>query len=387
MSFYCPVIGVGAISAAGSSVSTGYENVLKSKSFLTPLSILDWSRDEIPLVGEIKDFQQNCCYSRTEALAVTAIEEAILDINLNGLKVGLTVATTVGGVDRSEKEYLSERAGNEPTSQDRYSRHEAGALSGFLAKIFNLDGFHTVSTACSSGIHGIGMARRLIELGEYDAVIAVGTDALLKLTLNGFDSLLLIDPKGPHPFDADRIGISIGEAAGAVLLASKDATKKLNKNPIAYISGWGASADAHHMTAPHPNGDGAKRAITEAFEDANISASDIDWILTHGTSTIDNDLAEVRALKSIFNGKIAPFTSLKGYIGHTLAASGSVEVAYAIEALKSGKIPDTVGFKKIDPEIGVEPSSARKIDMKNILKTAFGFGGNNGALIISGDEN
>ncbi len=386
MAYSCPVVGTGAISSAGKGAENGYRNILKGESFLSPLSLFKWNSGEKPLVGEISDFDKSSSYSRTEALATNAVEEAIADIDLSALKVGIIVATTIGGVDQLEKEYHSTGAESAAAGKDRYVRNEAGALSGFLAKKFNCNGFHTVSSACSSGLHAIGMARRLIETKQYDAVITVGSDALLKLTLNGFNSLLLIDPKGPHPFDADRLGISIGEAAGAVLLMSNEAAEKRAENPLCYITGWGATADAFHITAPHPDGDGAKRAITEALEDSGIKADDIDWILTHGTSTIDNDRAEIEALKSVFNDKLPPFTSIKGSIGHTLSASGSVEIVYAIEAIKAGEIPPTLGFTKIDPEIGVAPAKAGKLKLNTVLKTAFGFGGNNGALIISGEK-
>lgn len=386
MTNYCPVAGVGAISAAGKSAQAGYINILSGKSFLSPLSLFEWSRETPPLVGEVQGFQKERNFSRTEALAIAAISEAIDGFNLSKLRVGLTVATTVGGVDQTEEEYYSKDDENSSMESGRYKRHEAGALSGFLAKHFNVDGFHTVSTACSSGIHAIGMARRLLEMDEYDAVISVGTDALLKLTLNGFDSLLLVDPAGPHPFDKDRLGIALGEAAGAVLLISEEVCKERDITPVGYISGWGASADAYHMTAPEPNGEGANTAVTDALADAEIDNEEVDWIITHGTSTIDNDLAEVKALKRIFKNTVPPFTSFKGSIGHTLAASGSVEVVYAIEAMKNSQIPPTLGFKTIDPELGLAPARAQKCKIKTVLKIALGFGGNNGALVISGEK-
>ncbi len=384
MSFFCPVIGIGAISSAGSGSSQGYRNILSGESFHTPLSLFEWKDDKKPLVGEILNLDQETDQSRTTTLATIAIEEAIEGINLSGLRVGLTVATTVGNIDRVEKELFSDSSKSSKLRGD-YLQYQMGALTDVLAKKFEVDGFHTVSTACSSGIHAIGMARRLIELDQYDAVISVGADSLVKLTLNGFDSLLLIDPNGSRPFDRDRVGRSIGEAAGALLLMSEEASEKLRTKPICYISGWGASADAYHMTAPHPEGDGAKRAILEALEDAEINPEEIDWVLTHGTSTIDNDLSEINAMKSVFN-TIPPFTSIKGAIGHTLAASGSVETVYAIEAIKSGEIPATYGFRNIDPDIGIAPAPNRKLPIKTVLKTAFGFGGNNGAVVISGEK-
>ncbi len=382
-----PIIGTGAISAAGSSISEGWSAIKEGNRSLSPLSLFDAKTDDIALVGEIKTELPSDCFSRTEALAVHAAEEALAGINIEGLRLGITLSTTVGGLDHSEQFYakLLEDSSLIDQAPEEFKRHDPGALTGYLAERFGACGCHTLSTACSTAIHGIGMGAEMIKCGDYDLVLAIGTDALSLLTFRGFDSLLLVDYNGTRPFDADRIGISLGEAAGALLLASPAAAEKLNTPAKAYISGWGASADAYHMTAPHPEGKGALKAATTALKNANLSPDQIDWISAHGTGTPDNDRAEISAMKKLFP-TLPAFSSLKGAIGHTLAASGAVEAVYAIEALRNGYIPKSVGFSKVDPDINESPSTGESKELNHILKNSFGFGGNNGSLVISREK-
>lgn len=379
-----PVIGTGAVSAAGNGVTSGWNSLKEGISSLSPLTLFDSMTDETPLVGQCTVELPTECFSRTEALARIAAEEALQGVDYSGLKLGITVSTTVGGLDHSEQFY--KKLKEDPTliseSAKEFARHEPAALTGYLAKLFGAEGCYTLSTACSTAVHGIGMGAKLIENGTYDLVLAIGTDALSLLTFRGFDSLLLVDYNGTRPFDANRIGISLGEAAGAVLLASPEIAEKLNAPIKGYVAGWGASADAHHMTAPHPEGRGAKEAAEKALKSAGITPDQVDWICAHGTGTPDNDKAEIMAMKQIFT-KVPPFSSMKGALGHTLAASGAVETVYAIEAMKDGYIPASFRFETEDPEIGVSPTAGESKELSVIVKNSFGFGGNNGSLILT----
>ncbi len=381
----CAIIGVGAISAAGLNAFDGYTNILSGKSFLSPLSLFEWHSDELPLVGEVRDFDDSLNDSRTEALAIEAINEAISSVDLSDLRVGLTVATTLGGSDRADKKYFTGVEGATGTRND-FVRYEVGALAMALAKKYDVDGFHTVTTGCSAGVHAIGMAKRLLEIDQYDAVISVGADALGKVSMYGFDSMLLLNPEGSRPFDREGSGRSLGESAGAVLMMSDSVVEKQNLQALSSITGWGASTDAYDMISIDPDGAGLKSAVLEAMEDAGIKGEQIDWILAHGTGNFENDIAEITVYKSVFNENMPPFTSIKGSIGHTLAASGVLEIVYAVQAINREEIPDTYGFKTIDPEIGLAPSQKKKMPIKHVLKTTFGFGGNNGVLILSGGK-
>jgi len=318
-------------------------------------------------------------YSRTEQFADKLLEKLLSKAGSPQYSSALFVGTTVGGLDRSENEYISAKK-SEEIIPEKFSRHEAGKMTEFLAKKYKFENHYAISTACSSGLHAIGLAKQAIEKGIYDFAVAIGTDALCELTQKGFDSLMLLDKSGTaHPFDKNRTGIKLGEGAGGVVLISP----KLYENAEFFIAGSGSSCDAYHATAPHPTGDGAISAINQAIKSAGITPCDIDWICSHATGTLDNDSAEIKAYKAVFGDKIPPFMSFKGKIGHTLAASGAIETAMAINAMRNEIIPETLGFSEIDEEIGTAPNTKQtNCKAKYVLKVSFGFGGNNAAIII-----
>lgn len=328
-------------------------------------------------------------YSRTEQFADELLAKLLgkLDFDYTKHSPALFVGTTVGGLDRSENEYISAKNTGEIIPQ-KFIRHEAGKMTEFLAEKYKFDKHYTISTACSSGLHAIGLAKLAIEKGKCDFAVAIGTDALCGLTQNGFDSLMLIDKSGSaHPFDKNRAGIKLGEGAGGVVLVSPENKAIKDNCPSVtdfFVAGSGSSCDAYHATAPHPTGNGAISAINQAIKSAGITPADIDWICSHATGTLDNDSAEIKAYKAVFGeDKIPPFMSFKGKIGHTLAASGAIETAMAIEAMQKEIIPATAGFSVIDEEIGFSPNTKQtNCKAKFVLKVSFGFGGNNSAIVI-----
>lgn len=383
------VIGMGAVSAAGIGVAKGFEAVLNGMDCLSPLSLFESNLKEIPLCGQIKEKLKygpnEVAPNRSTAIALHAVNEALQPaMDRGSLRLGIVLATTVAGMTDSEIFYKDIR--NDPkklkNARSALAYHEPTSITGKIASSVNAHGFLTISTACSTSLHALGIAKRLIEDNTYDLCLAVGVDALSILTLRGFASLMLIDYSGCKPFDKRRIGISLGEGAGVLLLASEKARKQLNTKSIASISGWGASADCYHMTAPHPNGEGAINAIKSALEEGQINSEEISMIAAHGTATPDNDISEIKAIRSLFN-PLPPFYSLKRTIGHTLAASGTLEAVYSICALNENIIPKTAGFELFDDSIKAKPSEKTKKPLKHILKNAFGFGGNNAAVIIS----
>lgn len=326
-------------------------------------------------------------YSKTEKFADELLAKMLINNDILGsytglplnIKSALFVGTTVGGLDRSETEYIISKTTDYAPAQ-KFIRHEAGKMTEYLAKKYKFDKYYTVSTACSSGLNAIMLAKHAIEKGFCEIAVAIGTDALCDLTKNGFDSLMLIAKNQEvRPFDKNRSGIKLNEGAGGIVLVSP----KLVKNAEFYISGHGSSCDAYHSTAPHPEGRGAVAAIIGAIESSGINPTDIDWICSHATGTIDNDLAEVAAYRKVFNDKIPPFCSFKGKIAHTLAASGTIETAMAICDMRENKISKTVGFSDIDEQIGIAPTTENiSCNAKFVLKVSFGFGGNNSAIII-----
>jgi 3-oxoacyl-[acyl-carrier-protein] synthase-1 len=350
------------------------------------LSIFESGLKTPPLCGQIQDLRDEFgSPNRTIALACIAARQALAPAaDRGGMRIGLVFATTVGGITRSELFYKALRADSSATAMaaKELAFHEPCAAAGFLCRTFGLAGFFTLSTACSTGLHAVGMAKRLVEADEFDACLAVGADALSILTIRGFSSLMLIDPTGCKPFDCRRAGTSLGEGAGAMLVASKKTANTLGAAPLARIAGWGASADCHHMTAPHPEGLGARKAMAGALAEAGLAPKDVGAIATHGTATPDNDKSEIAAVKALF-GAAPPFFSVKRTMGHTLAASGILEAVFAVCALRDGVVPPTAGFEQADPAIGLSPSGRQHREMRHIIKNSFGFGGNNASAVFS----
>lgn len=384
---------MGSVCAAGSTAREAWAAVRDGRDCLKPLSLFDGGLKEVPLCGQVGEFPDEIMGitppNRTAALALMATAEALTSVSdRERFRLGIVLATTVGGMTQSELFYRELK--NNPdyivNAGQELRYHEPTAITGLIASLVKADGFHTISTACSTGLHALGMAKRLIEQGTYDLCLAVGVDALSILTVRGFASLMLIDFSGCKPFDKRRVGISLGEGAGALLLSSEEVAVKFDMKPLAAIAGWGASADGHHMTAPHPDGEGARYAAKAALTEAGIAQSDIDMIATHGTATPDNDLSEIKAMRSIFP-ELPPFCSMKRTLGHTLAASGSLEATFAVCALRDNTIPATAGFEVMDDAIETRPSIRKETSIRNILKNSFGFGGNNAAVVISGWDN
>jgi 3-oxoacyl-[acyl-carrier-protein] synthase-1 len=384
-----PIISMGSICAAGHGVQNGYAAVREGRDCLTPLSLFESGLKEVPLCGQVNSIPETILEvkapNRTAALALMATQEAMTPVlERGGLRLGIILATTVGGMTQSELFYRELK--EDPDIIGHAGRelmyHEPTAITGLIASHIKADGFHTISTACSTSLHALGMAKRLIEQNTYDLCLAIGVDALSILTVRGFASLMLIDFSGCKPFDKRRVGISLGEGAGALLVSSEKALVHLGIKPLAAVAGWGASADGYHMTAPHPEGEGARLAAIAALAEAGISPAEIDMIATHGTATPDNDLSEINAMRSIFSD-LPPFCSMKRTLGHTLAASGSLEAIFSVCALNDETVPATAGFEEVDEAIGTGPSLRAERPMKHILKNSFGFGGNNASVVIS----
>jgi 3-oxoacyl-(acyl-carrier-protein) synthase len=381
------IAGMGAISACGCGVDKLFEAVVAGKDGLKPLTAIDSSLKVIPQCAEIT-FSHDYFgrYYRTLALALVAVDEALSCLeNRDELRIGVISATTVGGICTTERVYKRIRTNPEELSSlvPQLSIHEPSVLSAKICEYIKGAGFHTLSTACSTGLHALGVAKRFIEQGVYDACLAVGSDPLSLLTIRGFASLTLLDPQGCRPFDKDRAGISLGEGAAAMLLIPEKLVDLCVRKPTVAVAGWGASADCFHMTAPHPQGDGARRAVQAALKEAGLPNESVHVIAAHGTGTPDNDKAEIAAMKSLFE-PLPPFFSVKRTIGHTLAASGLLEAVCAVKTIETQCIPESAGFATIDDQIGVAPGGVATGKITTVLKNSFGFGGNNAAVLFSG---
>jgi 3-oxoacyl-[acyl-carrier-protein] synthase-1 len=297
-------------------------------------------------------------------------------------RIGVFLGTSTAGILQTEQAYRRRDpvSGALPADFNYQTTHNSFSVTAFVREYFGLEGpAVAVSTACSSSAKVFAAAARAMTCGLVDAALVGGVDSLCLTTLYGFNSLELTSRQPCRPYDAQRDGISVGEGAAFALLerlpGSLDADAVL-------LLGAGESSDAHHMSAPHPQGLGARMAMEAALKSAGLSPPDIDYINLHGTATPSNDAAEGKAVASLF-GPHTPCSSTKGATGHTLGAAGAVEAAICALALQHGFLPGGVGLQQLDPALPIHYLSAtRSGPVKRALSNSFGFGGSNCSLIL-----
>jgi 3-oxoacyl-[acyl-carrier-protein] synthase-1/3-oxoacyl-[acyl-carrier-protein] synthase II len=255
-----------------------------------------------------------------------------------------------------------------------------------VARHFDLSGpVQTVVNACSSGTDAVGIAAQWLRDGLCDLVLAGGADELCRTTCNGFTSLMITDSEPVRPFDRSRKGLNLGEGAGMLVLESDDLVRQRPGRTLASVVGYGGACDAHHLTAPHPEGAGLKRALQEALAACGAGPGDIAFVNAHGTGTPDNDRVESRTLAEVLPG--VPFLSTKGFTGHTLGAAGGIEAALTLACLEQGRIPASIGFAETDPELPVSPvREATATPGRLALSQSLAFGGNNAVIVFEKGE-
>jgi len=297
-------------------------------------------------------------------------------------RVGVCIGTSTAGILQTELAYRARdpASGALPAGFEYGSTHNSFSVADYLRRRCGLEGpAVAVSCACASSAKVFGSARRMIEAGLVDAVLVGGVDSLCLTTLYGFHSLQLSSPAPCRPFDVARDGISIGEAAAFALLERVPAGLR---NGSVLLLGIGESSDAHHMSAPHPEGLGARRAMQAALATAGLEPGDIDYINLHGTGTPSNDRSESQAVTSIF-GAATPCSSTKGATGHTLGAAGALEAVISTLAIKHGLMPGGVHTGEIDPNLTAHYiKSNLRTPLARVLSNSFGFGGTNCSLIF-----
>jgi len=327
---------------------------------------------------------------RTTRLALSAAQEALADAQLDqealrGLRVGVCIGTTVGSAMNNEDFYRDFRSDKTPDLAPikRYLRSNPAAA---LARHYALDGpCRVVVNACSSGTDAIGLGAAWIRAGVCDMVIAGGADELCRTTYNGFASLMITDTHACRPFDAARRGLNLGEGAGVLVLEGRASLQRRKHRARGYVLGYGNAMDSHHLTAPHPEGRGLKAALAQALESGGVEPHQIGFINAHGTGTPDNDKVESKVLQELFPA--LPVVSTKGYTGHTLGAAGAIEAALTLAGLERGEIPANAGFARVDPALGLTPTTKpTPIRGRIALSESLAFGGNNAAVILGLEE-
>jgi 3-oxoacyl-[acyl-carrier-protein] synthase II len=332
--------------------------------------------------------------SRTDRLCLVAAHEAVAQAGIpTGLlsSFGVSLGSSTAGMLESE-EYVARgtRSGFDRAPVSRLASLPTSAPTDAVARSLGAAGPRLSNmTACASSALSIGMAADLIRSGDAPGVIAGGGDALCRLTYSGFNALRLLDPHPCRPFDASRQGLTLGEGAGILVLEDYDAARARGAAILAELADYGVSCDAHHMTAPHPEGRGAAAAMAEALARAGVSAAEVAHVNAHGTGTSLNDAAEARALAGIFapgtcDSSGPPITSTKGATGHLLGGAGGVEAVIVVLTLVHQAIPPTAGWSAADPGIRLDivHEASRPADMETALSNSFGFGGSNVTLLF-----
>ncbi len=383
------VVAAGLFCAAGKNAEESFCAAVSGRDGLEKVSLFESPRHGFRLAAQAH-IKVRGGLSRCAEMLFRALDEAMSRVDLSALdpeRIALRLGTSVGGIFETENMLSKIRAGK-GRNLAPLSRYECSDLAFLAAKRAGARGeVACYSTACSSSSLALSDACNAIAEGSCDAVFVCGVDALSRMTLNGFGSLLLLSGGKCAPFDAKRDGINLGEAAAVLIVCSEGAAKKIGAKAKAHVSGWGCSCDAYHPTAPHPSGEGAARAFAEAARKAGLSGGEISCYNAHGTATAGNDVAEGAALIKFFGKSVPPFSSLKRIFGHTLGASGAVNAAMSVATVESGVLPKNSGYENFDEKISLAPASesAKLGGSLNVLSASLGFGGNNGAAVFSSE--
>ncbi|MCD0464309.1 beta-ketoacyl synthase [Flavobacterium sp. ENC] len=394
------ITGMGIISSIGNSVEENLDSLLHENRAITRVRNITTIHADINKVGEIKktnpelidelDLPTDNNFSRTAMIGTFAAKQAVENAGItaiNEFRTGLISATSVGGMDMTEKYYYDYF--EKPELVKYISCHDGGDVADKIASELGLKGMvTTISTACSSAANSIMLGARLIKSGKLDRVIVGGADALAKFTINGFKTLMILSDDYNKPFDNNRKGLNLGEAAAYLVLESDEIVQKQNKKVLARVSGYGNANDAFHQTASSENGDGAYLAMKKAFEVSGLKPSEIDYINVHGTATPNNDLSEGRAILRIYGEeKVPDFSSTKPFTGHTLAAAAAIEAVYSVLAIQNNVVYPNMNFETPMEEFDLQPqTSLKNKNIDHVLSNSFGFGGNCSTLIFSKSE-
>ena len=406
------VTGIGTINPIGHNVEETWKSIEEGKCGIAPISLFDTKGMKVTLAGEVKDFDVTKYIDKKEAkkmdrfiqMGMIASHEAMLDSgldinNIDSHRFGVIVSSGIGGLGSIEKNYQTgEKRGFDRVSPFFIPMTISNLAAGHIAIAYHAQGLCTCPvTACAGGTNAIGDAFRNIRDGYQDVMIAGGCEAsVTPLGIGGFTSMkALSDATDPNrasiPFDKERNGFVMGEGAGILIL--EELEHALNRSAHIYgeMTGYGVSCDAHHITAPLPNGEGGAYAMQNALDDAGISYDVIDYINAHGTSTHLNDLCETEAIKSVFKEhayKLA-VSSTKGHTGHCLGAAGGIEAVLSVLALKHDFIPPTLNYQVKDEEcdLNVVPNVGVKKDLHYVMSNSLGFGGHNASIIFKEYDN
>jgi len=399
---------MGIISPLGIGLEENWAAISNGRSGIAKVTKFDASDLPSQIAGEVKNFNAEDWIAKKEikkmdsflhyslAAGQMAVEQSGLVIDdSNAERVGVLVGSGLGGLETIEKYHtiLLER-GAKRISPFFIPMLIVNLAPGHISMHFGCKGPNSsMVTACATGNHSIGEAFKIIQRGDADAMIAGGVESTITpLALGGFCAMKALSTRNDEPqrasrpFERDRDGFVIAEGAGLLMLESLETAQKRGANILAEITGFACNADAYHITAPSPGGEGAARCMKLALKDACLNPEDLDYINVHGTSTNANDKAESQGTRRAF-GEHADklwLSSTKSMTGHTLGAAGGIEAVFSILALQNGVVPPTINYEKSDPECDLDyvPNTAREKAIKTVMSNSFGFGGTNAVLVF-----
>jgi 3-oxoacyl-[acyl-carrier-protein] synthase II len=403
------VTGLGAVTPVGHEKDQLWESLCNGESGISNITSFDTTGQDVLIAGEASDFDPGKWFDKKEerrldrftqfavASATLAVEDSGLDFDkVDKSKAGAIIGTGIGGIIEIEAQHkvLLER-GPSRVSPFMITKLMANAAPGYIAIKFGLQAANfSVITACASGAHAIVEAFRIIQRGEADVMIAGGTEATITpLCVSAFNNMKALSrrngepQKASRPFDKGRDGFIISEGSGIIILEEMDNAKKRGANIYAEILGFAMSDDAHHITAPHPEGEGACIAMKNALEDSKLNPEQISYINAHATSTNLGDMVEINAIKKIFGDHVKNLSvsSTKSMLGHQLGASGGVEALICSLIVDKGVIPPTINYETPDPNcngIDFVPNEAKEKNIENVMSNSFGFGGHNVSIVL-----
>jgi 3-oxoacyl-[acyl-carrier-protein] synthase II len=397
------ITGLGAVSALGPDLAALAAGVVEGRSGIGPLTLFP-HRGRCGLAAEAPTPADPAALppatrrrlSRVDRFALAAAAEACRDAGLapdERRRAGLYVGVTTAGMRETEDAYRRRRAGE--MSRFRLTDLLGTPLSTPAAAVAQALGVlgprATFSTACSSSALAAVAAAAAIGRGAVRAALVVGADQLCRLTYAGFDALQALDPEPCRPFDRDRRGLSLGEGGGALVLEEAEAARARGARVRGRLLGWGTTTDAHHVTAPHPEGQGARRALVAALAAAGVAPDAVDYANAHGSGTRQNDEVEIATLRAVFGSRLGrlPVSSTKSQVGHCLAAAGAIEAVVTVLALERGVLPATVGLRHPEArwdDLDLVPAAGRRAPLGIAVSSSYGFGGHNVSLVLARAE-
>ena len=402
------ITGMGTVNPLGLTVEESWRNAVNGVSGVGPITLFDSSPLNVHFAAEVKNFQPEMYMDpkearrrdRFEQLGVAAAKDALMSSGLeiteaNSGRIGVLVSSAIGGIKSLQDAVITNHTeGPRRVSPFLIPMLMPNGASGMVAIDFQIKGpCFSVASACASGSDGIGTAWLMLKAGMIDAAVAGAAEMTICSTgVAAFDRVGAMSRRNdnysmaPQPFDKNRDGLVMGEGAAVLVLETETHAKKRGAHILAELAGYGATADAFHVTAPHETGAGGAAAMRMALDSAGANVDELGYINAHGTGTSLNDQSETRAIKSAFGEKAyqIPVSSTKSMTGHMMGATGALEAIFCVQAVREGLLPPTIHYETPDPECDLDyiPNQAREKNVNLALSNAFGFGGHNAVLAI-----